>query len=77
MKLIHTAMATVRSFMNMGLFSGTQATSHFLGTASCLAKLKRPALEVAWGVMHGMHLQRWRDHVYEHKEETCDQRDRL
>eukprot|EP00977_Amphora_coffeiformis_P003793 scaffold760_cov168-Amphora_coffeaeformis.AAC.1 len=74
-RIIERSMNTMRGFMNMGVWSASPALHHFIGTGACLLKLQRPPEEVALGLLHGMYLQRWRDHVFH--EETCDQRHEL
>jgi hypothetical protein len=79
MKMIERAMYTMLGFMNQPLWSGHSAHTHFIGTGSCLVKLKRPAEEVAVGVMHGLYLQDWQQHVRlpRDEKEECDMRHRL
>lgn len=77
LKVIQRALNTMRGFMHQGLWSGSHASMHFMGTGSCLIKLKRPALEVAAGVLHGIYLQKWRKHAMVKEESACDQRFRL
>ena len=75
--LILRAMHTMLGFMNIGLWSGNPGTAHFIGTASCLVKLKRPAIEVALGVMHSLYLQRWREDFNISMSDECARRNSL
>lgn len=75
--LILRAMHTMLGFMNIGLWSGNPGTAHFIGTASCLVKLKRPAIEVALGVMHSLYLQRWREDFNISMSDECARRNAL
>jgi len=77
LRMIVRAVTTMRSFTNQGLWSGSEAPMHFLGTGSCLVKLKQSAVDVAVGVMHSTYLQKWREHVKIAKESTCDMRRRM
>mmetsp|Transcript_20141 Transcript_20141/g.43436 ORF Transcript_20141/g.43436 Transcript_20141/m.43436 type:complete len:470 (+) Transcript_20141:169-1578(+) len=76
--MVLRSLNTMRGFMNQGLWSGSHASMHFLGTGSCLIKLKQPAIQVAIGSMHGVYLQKWRKHAYKgFYEKECDKRYRL
>jgi len=78
LRMIQRSLNTMRGFMNQGLWSGSHASMHFLGTGSCLIKLKQPAIQVAVGSMHGVYLQKWRKHAYRgFYEKECDKRYRL
>lgn len=77
LRMIQRSLNTMRGFMNQGLWSGSHASMHFLGTGSCLIKLKQPADQVSVGSMHGVYLQKWRPHAYRGKEDECDKRYRL
>ena len=74
LKVIIRSLLTMRGFMNQGLWSGSPASMHFIGTGSCLVKMKQPALSVARGILHGMYLQRWRENLFDEYEDTCDYR---
>jgi hypothetical protein len=52
--LILRSLYTLLGFLNMPLWSGSPAYQHFIGTGSCLARLKRPASEVVLGLLHGI-----------------------
>lgn len=72
--VIQRSIYTLLGLTSIGLWSSAHGEQHFFGTASCLIKLKRPAMEVALGVLHGIYLKQWRNHVYEQGWEECDQR---
>ena len=75
--LILRSLYTLLGFMNMGLYSGSPAYQHFIGTASCLARLKRPAKEVAVGLLHGMYVQSWHPDLETIPTDECSRRSLL
>jgi hypothetical protein len=72
--LIIRSLYTMLGFMNMPLWSGSPAYQHFIGTGSCLAKLKRPASEVALGLLHGMYVQTWHPDLMTDPKKECQRR---
>lgn len=79
-KQVLRGMYTMEGFMNQMLWSGSTAAQHFIGTASCLVQMKRPAMDVAHAVMHGMYLQEWKNwprKAYSHWGNTCAARNYL
>lgn len=60
-KLIQRSLYAMLGLLNHGLWSGASGHQHFIGTASCAAKLHRPAEEVALALLHGVLLQSWTD----------------
>lgn len=77
LEMIVRALHTSRGFTNVRLWSGSDAITHFIGTGSCLVKLKRPASEVAIGLIHAIYLQQWKVRVTVRKESVCDYRFRM
>lgn len=72
--LILRSLYTLLGFMNMPLWSGSPAYQHFIGTGSCLAKMKRPASEVALGLLHGMYVQSWHPDLLTDPKKECQRR---
>lgn len=75
--LILRSLYTLLGFMNMPLWSGSPAYQHFIGTGSCLARLKRPAKEVALGLLHGIYVQSWHPDLKTIPTDECQRRSLL
>eukprot|EP00035_Acanthoeca_spectabilis_P038695 m.55491 g.55491 ORF g.55491 m.55491 type:complete len:573 (+) comp9249_c0_seq2:138-1856(+) len=73
-RLIMRAFHTVFGFQHMRLYSGHNALGHLIGTASCLVKLKRPAVEVAAGLLHNVYLQQWQPDLKLNAASACERR---
>lgn len=61
-QLMLRALYTMEGFMTQPLWSGSTAAHHFIGTASCMVQMGRPALDVSHALLHGMYLQEWKHH---------------
>jgi len=72
--LIIRSVYVLRALFHFGLWSGADGNQHFFGTASCLVRLRRPALEVATGVLHSIYLQTWQLQAVNASSTTCDTR---
>ncbi|KAL3907816.1 MAG: hypothetical protein SGILL_008717 [Bacillariaceae sp.] len=72
--MIQRSIYTLLGFASVGLWSSGPGESHFFGTGSCLIQLKRPAMEVSLGILHGIFLKQWRNHVYQEGWSECDER---
>jgi hypothetical protein len=72
--MIQRAIYTLLGFTDIDLWSSGPGESHFFGTGSCLIKLQRPAKEVALGILHGIYLKQWRNHIYLQGWSECDER---
>lgn len=72
--IVTRSVMAMYSFLDQGMWSGTSAKHHFLGTGSCLLKIGRNAVEIATGVLHGLYVQRWRDLILEESDNDCDHR---
>jgi len=78
LQMIHRSLNTMRGFLNMGLWDGSEGMMHFLGTASCMIKLQQPGFKVAVAAAHSIYLQKWREYAFRGKDESeCDERHRL
>jgi hypothetical protein len=75
--LILRSLYTLLGFLNMPLWSGSPAYQHFIGTGSCLARLKRPASEVALGLLHGIYVQSWHPELNTVPADECQRRNLL
>ena len=62
-QLILRALYTMEGFLAQPLWSGSYGAQHFIGTASCMVQMGRPALEVSGALLHAMYLQEWTHHL--------------
>lgn len=77
LSLMLRSLYTLLGFLNMPLWSGSPAYQHFIGTGSCLARLKRPASEVALGLLHGIYVQSWHPDLHTAPDNECQRRNLL
>lgn len=57
--MILRAMYAMQGMIKMGLWSGTTAQNHLIGTGSCMAMLRQPPHQVAAAILHVTYLQDW------------------
>jgi hypothetical protein len=76
-RLILRSFHTIFGFQNMRMYSGHSVLAHLLGTASCLVKLNRPAVEVATGLLHNIYLQKWHPDLGYNDATMCGRRNAL
>eukprot|EP00303_Exanthemachrysis_gayraliae_P006800 CAMPEP_0206005800 /NCGR_PEP_ID=MMETSP1464-20131121/4800_1 /ASSEMBLY_ACC=CAM_ASM_001124 /TAXON_ID=119497 /ORGANISM="Exanthemachrysis gayraliae, Strain RCC1523" /LENGTH=432 /DNA_ID=CAMNT_0053379259 /DNA_START=57 /DNA_END=1355 /DNA_ORIENTATION=+ len=76
-RLMLRAVHVMQRLLDFGLYSRSPGDRHFIGTASCMAKLRRPALEVAHGILHGAYVQQWRKDIRMPHTQECKRRNML